>query len=190
MRARLSPVGEGLQVLVYAPDEPGLFARITSFFERMQFDVAAARIYTTQHGFALDSFQVLAKSRGGDHYRELIQKIESRLAEKIATHGPIERPPPGRISRWVKHFPIEPKIAIVPDRRSGHWLVTVSCADRPGLLSSMGRIFYGHALNLIDARVTTLGARAEDAFVLSGDGLENLATRDAIAEALRATISA
>jgi [protein-PII] uridylyltransferase len=42
VRARLSPVGEGLQVLVYAPDQPGVFARITGFFERMQFDVAAA----------------------------------------------------------------------------------------------------------------------------------------------------
>jgi [protein-PII] uridylyltransferase len=51
VRARLSPVGEGLQVLVYAPDEPGLFARITSFFERLQFDVVAAKIYTTEHGF-------------------------------------------------------------------------------------------------------------------------------------------
>jgi [protein-PII] uridylyltransferase len=48
-------VGEGLQVLVYAPDQPGLFARITGFFERMQFDVVAAKIYTTQHGFALDT---------------------------------------------------------------------------------------------------------------------------------------
>jgi [protein-PII] uridylyltransferase len=190
VRARLSPVGEGLQVLVYAPDEPGLFARITSFFERMQFDVAAAKIYTTSHGFALDSFQILPKTRGGEHYRELIQKVETKLAEKIAARGPIEPPAAGRISRWVKHFPFEPKIAIAPDRRSGHWLVTVSCADRPGLLSAMARIFYGHALNLIDARVTTLGARAEDAFVLSGDSLENLATRDAIAEALRATISA
>ncbi|HEY5000136.1 MAG TPA: [protein-PII] uridylyltransferase, partial [Usitatibacter sp.] len=44
VRARLSPIGEGLQVLVYAPDQPGLFARITSFFERIQFDVAAAKI--------------------------------------------------------------------------------------------------------------------------------------------------
>jgi [protein-PII] uridylyltransferase len=63
VRARLSPVGEGLQVLVYAPDQPGLFARITGFFERAQYDVAAAKIYTTQHGFALDSFQVLEPRR-------------------------------------------------------------------------------------------------------------------------------
>jgi [protein-PII] uridylyltransferase len=190
VRARLSPVGEGLQVLVYAPDEPGLFARITSFFERMQFDVVAAKIYTTQHGFALDNFQVLAKSRGGEHYREIIQKVEARLAEKIAAHGAIEPPPSGRVSRWAKHFPIEPKVAIVPERSPGRWLVTVSCGDRPGLLSSVARFFYSRGLNLIDARVTTLGARAEDAFVLNGAALEEAGSRDTIADDLRRNLAA
>jgi [protein-PII] uridylyltransferase len=180
-------VGEGLQVLVYAPDQPGLFARITGFFERMQFDVAAAKIYTTQHGFALDTFQVLSRTRAGEHYRDLIQKIESALAERLVPGAPIDAPPSGRVSRWVKHFPIEPKVAIVPERRAGRWLVTVSCADRPGLLSAIARVFLKHDLNLIDARVTTLGARAEDAFVVNGAVLENQASRKAIIAELCST---
>jgi [protein-PII] uridylyltransferase len=184
VRARLSPVGEGLQVMVYAPDQPGLFARITSFFERLQFDVAAARIYTTQHGFALDSFQVLTRTREGEHYRELIQKIEKGLAERIAAGEALEPATSGRVSRWVKHFPIEPKVEIVADRRPQRWTVNVSCADRPGLLSSLARIFLAHGLNLIDARVTTLGARAEDVFVVNGPELERVASRHAIVDEL------
>ncbi len=188
VRARLSPVGEGLQVMVYAPDQPGLFARITSFFERMHFDVAAAKIYTTQHGWALDTFQVLPRTRGaGEHYREMIQKIDAKLAERIAAAAPLEPPPSGRVSRWVKHFPIEPQVKIVPDRRPRRWLVTVSCADRLGLLSSIARIFLDHQLNLIDARVTTLGARAEDAFVVNGAAVEDPERRAAIAAQLQQT---
>jgi len=187
VRARLSPVGEGLQVLVYAPDQPGLFARITGFFERLQFDVAAAKVYTTRHGFALDTFQVLSRTRAGEHYRDLIQKIESGLAERIAAAAPLEATPPGRVSRWVKHFPIEPRIEIVPERRAGRWLATVSCADRPGLLSTIARVFLKHELNLIDARVTTLGARAEDAFVVDGAALESEAGRARVIEELRST---
>jgi len=98
VRARLSPIGEGLQVLVYAPDQPGLFARITGFFERMQFDVAAAKIYTTQHGFALDMFQVLSRTRAGEHYRDLIHKVETGLAERLKPDAPLEAPPSGRVS--------------------------------------------------------------------------------------------
>jgi [protein-PII] uridylyltransferase len=189
VRARLSPVGEGLQVLVYALDQPGLFARITSFFERMQFDVAAARIYTTQHGFALDSFQVLTRTRDGEHYRDLIQTIEQRLAEVIFVQGPVETLPAGRVSRWVKHFPIEPRVDIVADRGAGRWVASVSCADRSGLLSSVARIFLKHGLNLVDARVTTLGARAEDVFVVNGAALDDAGTRSQIVDELCKTAS-
>jgi [protein-PII] uridylyltransferase len=191
VRARLSPVGEGLQVLVYAHDQPGLFARITGFFERMQFDVAAAKIYTTQHGYALDTFQVLPRTRGtGEHYRLLIQKIEANLAERIAAAAPLDSSAPGRVSRWVKHFPVEPQVTIAPDRRPGRWMVTLSCADRPGLLSAVARDFLKHGLNLIDARVNTLGARAEDAFVVNGAALEDPTSRDVIAADLRNTAAA
>ncbi|HXZ47636.1 MAG TPA: [protein-PII] uridylyltransferase [Usitatibacter sp.] len=190
VRARLSPVGEGLQVLVYAPDQPGLFARITGFFERLQLDIAAARIYTTQHGFALDSFQVLARSRGpGEHYRDLIQKVEAGLAGRVVPGAPLEPAPTGRVSRWVKHFPIEPRVEIAPDRRAGRWLVSVSCPDRPGLLSTIARVLLHHGLNLVDARVTTLGLRAEDTFVVNGPALEDGAGRDGVAAELRQAVS-
>jgi [protein-PII] uridylyltransferase len=179
--------GRGLQVLVYAPDQPGLFARITSFFERMQFDVAAAKIHTTQHGFALDTFQILPRTRGsGEHYRDLIQKVETKLAERIAAHAPVETAPTGRVSRWVKHFPVQPQVAVTPDRRPGRWRVEVSCADRPGLLSALARTLLAHDLNLVDARVTTLGARAEDAFVVSGEALNEPEARDAVAAEIQA----
>jgi [protein-PII] uridylyltransferase len=147
--------------------------------------VAGAKIYTTQHGWALDSFQVLTRTRDGEHYRDLIQMIEKGLAEKVAEGVPLEPLPSGRISRWVKHFPIEPAVQIVDDRRPGRSLVLLSCADRPGLLSAVSRVLLKHELNLIDARVNTLGARAEDAFVVSGAKLDDPASREKIAEELR-----
>jgi [protein-PII] uridylyltransferase len=177
-------------VLVYAPDQPGLFARITSFFERIKLDVAAAKIYTTQDGFALDSFQVLTRTSGGEHYRDLIQKVESGLAERLVPGTPLEPAPTGRVSRWVKHFPMEPRVEIVPDRRPGRWLVSVTCADRPGLLSSVARVLLEQKLNLVDARVATLGLRAEDAFVVDGTGLDQEARRAAIAQALGQAVAA
>jgi len=189
IRARLSPIGEGLQVMVYAPDQPGLFARITAFFERAQFDVVAAKIYTTRHGFALDNFQLLSRARSGEHYRELIRTVEAGLSERIAKGGPLDAPRAGRVSRWVKHFPFEPRVEIRPDRHPGRWMVTVSCADRPGLLSAMGRVLLDQGLNLVDARVTTLGARAEDAFVVNGPAMEDEVSRAQVATALRAVLS-
>ncbi|MBL0143131.1 MAG: [protein-PII] uridylyltransferase [Betaproteobacteria bacterium] len=189
VRARLSPIGEGLQVLVYAHDQPGVFARITGFFERHQFDIAAAKIYTTGHGFALDGFQVLARARAGEHYRDLIHKVEEGLAGELDPDKPLGAPPTGRISRWVKHFPFEPKVEIVRTRAGIGWQVFATCADRPGLLSAIARAMLAAGLNLVDARVTTLGARAEDVFVVNGQALEDEAGREAFARELRAVLA-
>ena len=76
---------------------------------------------------------------------------------------------------------VEPNVTIVPDRREGRWQIQLSCADRPGLLSAIASVLLQHGLNLIDARVATLGLRAEDTFVMSGQGLGDAGEREAIA---------
>jgi [protein-PII] uridylyltransferase len=80
---------------------------------------------------------------------------------------------------------MEPVVEIAPDRRPGRWVVSVSCADRPGLLSSVSRVFVRHGLNLVDARVATLGNRAEDTFVVNGPALDEPPSRIAITGELR-----
>ena len=189
VRARLSPVGEGLQVLVYAPDQPGLFASITGFFDRQQFSVAEAKVYTTTHGYALDTFQVLAQARGQESPRDLIEGIERGLRAQLAQGSAHAAAASGRVSRWVKHFPIAPQVSIRPRRRNNGWQVFVSCADRPGLLSRTAQVFLRHGLNLVDARVTTLGARAEDTFELTGALLDSDEGRRALAGDLERELS-
>jgi [protein-PII] uridylyltransferase len=60
VRARASSVGDGLQVLVYTPDRPDLFARICGYFDSAGFSIQDAKIHTTRAGYALDTFQVLS----------------------------------------------------------------------------------------------------------------------------------
>ena len=58
VRARRSPPGAGLQVLVYTKDQPDLFARICGYFDQSGFSILDARIHTSNTGYALDTFQV------------------------------------------------------------------------------------------------------------------------------------
>lgn len=44
-------------------------------------------------------------------------------------------------------------------------------------------------LNLVDARVTTLGARAEDVFVVNGPALEEAQSREAVAEEVKRVLA-
>jgi len=158
-------------VMVMTHDQPGLFARITGYFEKLSFDIAAARVYTTAHGYALDTFQVLPKSGSAARHKDIAATIERDLTRLLDQPDAPLSALSGRIARQVKHFPIEPAITLTPARQKPYYELTVSCADRPGLLSSMARVFLNYDINLHDARITTLGQRAEDVFIVSNKKL-------------------
>ncbi|HEU5284471.1 MAG TPA: [protein-PII] uridylyltransferase [Burkholderiales bacterium] len=171
VKARLSPVGEGVQVLIYTPDQKNLFARICAFFERISFSIVEAKVYTTLHGYALDTFQVMDPSRSGGHYRDILAYIEHELAAQLERGGPLPPPVKGRVSRRVRSFPVTPEVNLRPDERGNAYYLFFSAGDRPGLLSSVARVLVDYGINVQTAKINTLGERAEDSFVITGDAL-------------------
>ncbi len=183
VKARLSRIGEGLQVMVYCPDRPYLFANICSFFEQLNYNIVEAKIHTTQHGYALDSFLVMAVGDPKTVYRDLIAYIEHELAAQLAT---TQAPAPahaGRISRQLKHFPIAPEVEMRSDGKGG-FVLSVIAGDRPGLLARIAQVLARHRVNLRSAKINTLGARAEDMFWVSGAALEQPHSAQALREEL------
>ncbi len=172
VRARLSPLGEGMQVLVYTPDVPDLFARICGYFDQSGFSILDAKVHTARNGYALDTFQVVSGDND-DHYRELISMVEAELDRALNSPAAMPMPSKGRVSRRVKSFPIAPRIDLRPDEKAQRWLLSVSASDRVGLLYSIARILARHDINIQLAKVTTLGERVEDTFLLDGPELSH-----------------
>ncbi len=171
VNARLSSLGEGLQVLVYAPDRPDLFARICGYFDSAGFNILDAKIHTTRAGYALDTFQVISPQID-QHYRDLISLVETQATLALKAEGPLPVPSRGRLSRRVKSFPITPRVTLRPDERGQRWLLGVSASDRSGLLYAIARVLAQHHINLQLAKITTLGERVEDTFLIDGSALQ------------------
>ena len=172
VRARLSPVGEGLQVLVYTPDQPDLFARICGYFDSASFSILEAKVHTTSSDYALDTFQVVS-SMLPEHNRELISMVESELCQTLVKAGPLPAPSRGRVSRRVRSFPVAPRVDLRPDEKAQRWLLSISASDRVGLLYSVARVLAKHKINLQLAKVSTLGERVEDTFLIDGPELQH-----------------
>ncbi|MEP6608829.1 MAG: [protein-PII] uridylyltransferase [Burkholderiaceae bacterium] len=172
VRARLARIGEGAEVLVYVKDQQGLFARVCGYFDSRNLSILDARVHTTRHGYALDTFLVTDHGRAR-HYRELLSQIEHELAEWIAQQHELPPPsPPARFhqSRQSRQFPVTPTVQLQPDDR-GSYLLSVTATDRIGLLYSIARVLAKHQLNVHTAKILTLGERAEDVFLVSGGEL-------------------
>jgi [protein-PII] uridylyltransferase len=166
VRARLPDEDTGMQVMVYAPDQKNLFVCLTGFFSRMGFSILEAKVHTTRHGYALDSF-ILQNTGDEDNYRDIVSLIEHDLGAVLRTDK-IVRPSPGRLSRQVRHFPITPEISLRADEAGRHYILSITAADRPGLLFDVAEILSRHDINIATARISTLGERAEDTFLLTG----------------------
>ena len=173
VKARLARDGTGLQVLVYLPDQKDLFARICGFFGRSGLSILEAKIHTTRAGYALDTFAVLDPSNPNVSYRDTIQFVEFELSRLLALQAPLAVPAEGRISRQLKHFPLTPEVQIFPDDKGTHYILEVVAGDRPGLLARIAYTLARANINVVSAKINTLGERAEDIFLIDGARLHD-----------------
>ena len=171
VRARLSPAGEGIQVLVYTPDRPDLFARICGFFARIQYTILEAKIHTTRHGYVLDTFQVMDMANRGIHYRDFLSYVEHELARDLDPVRPMQAVPRGRLSRHQRHHPFPTTVRLEADAQGHGHMLSITCADRGGLLFAVAETLMQHDVSVYAAKIDTLGERVEDTFLIRGAGL-------------------
>jgi [protein-PII] uridylyltransferase len=186
IRAHLSPTGDGIQVMIYMHDQDDLFARICNFFDRMAYNIVQAKIYTTNHGYALNSFIILDQSAKSVSYSGLLKFIEAELTEKILAATTLEAPSEGRVSRQVKHMPFATQVKISADTNGVNHTLEIVAGDRPGLLAKIAFIFLQLGVDLHNAKINTLGNRAEDSFLISAKQQQmlNAAQLDALLDNL------
>jgi [protein-PII] uridylyltransferase len=178
VRARLSPKGDGIQVMIYSKDQHEIFARICQFFDKMHYNIAQAKIFTTKHGYALDNFLLLEQPTKQISYSGLLKHIEHELTLQLIESPAIEKPIQGRVNRQVKHMPIKTKVKIVAEPNTTFHQLEIVANDRPGLLAQVAQHFLNHQVEIHNAKINTLGNRVEDYFLISAQNGKALTARE------------
>lgn len=155
------------EIFVYTRNEAQIFSICTATLDQLGLTILDARIITTADQYVLNSFQVLEQSGEAinDLYREvhICTSLRHGLINKsLKTSKNIHKQ-----SRQARHFPIETTITFLDDPSHKHTIVELVTTDRAGLLSTIGRAFTELDIQLHDAKITTIGSRAEDMFYIS-----------------------
>ena len=173
MKARLARDGAGLQVLVYLPDQKELFARVCGFFGRSGLSILEAKVHTTRHGYALDTFAVHDPANPLASYRDTIQLVEFELTRLLAEQ-PRSKPLAKAASRGsCATSPSRPRCRSFPTSSGTHYILEVVAGDRPGLLARIAYVLARNNVNVASAKINTLGERAEDVFLIDGARLHD-----------------
>ncbi len=177
---RQQPHRGSAEVFVYTKDEGPIFSIITATLDQLGLTILDARIMTTQDNYVLNSFQVLEQS--GEPISEscrvthICTSLRSNLLNRdVKGHINIHR---RSKSRQALHFPIPTSIKFLSDPLNRYTIMELITTDHAGLLSKIGRAFIKQHVNLLSAKITTIGSRAEDMFYITDQQLQPIDDTD------------
>ena len=156
------------EIFVYTHNAKGIFSICTAGIDQLGLTILDARIITTSDQYVLNSFQVLEQS--GRAINDLHQEIHisSSLRQMLLSKKPLKMQRNlHKQSRQARHFPIETRVTFLADPSNRHTVIELVTTDRAGLLSTIGLAFTELNIQLHDAKITTIGSRAEDVFYIS-----------------------
>ncbi|MEN8205954.1 MAG: [protein-PII] uridylyltransferase [Pseudomonadota bacterium] len=157
----------GTEIFIFAPAVDGQFSRITAVLDQLGLNVVDAGISTTQDSKALDTFHVLEESGSPITGNQRLEEIKSTLLDEINTGHRRTWHVSRRTPRQYKHFPIKTHLDFKLDSLDQRTVMELITADRPGLLSRIGRAFADCKISLLNAKIATLGSRVEDVFYIT-----------------------
>jgi [protein-PII] uridylyltransferase len=159
------------EIFVYHKDMPALFTLVVTEIDNKKLSVHDAKILSSRDDFSLSTFTVLEQD--GEHIdpdkiHRLKRAIEMALVapEKVNSQQT-------RLMRIKRQFKFEPEVTFLPTKRK-RTQIEVIAFDAPGILADIGDLFCSSGLMLHTAKITTIGERAEDLFIVStedGDAL-------------------
>jgi len=154
-------------VLMFARPHRHGFARTTAVLDQLGLTIVDARITPTGDGFSLDLYHVLeddgAPITDSDRQSEIEHAIWRSLQRPEDTPFAVSR----RAPRQARMFNTPTQIALSVDERNRRSVLELTAGDRPGLLSDIGKVLMEERIQLHDAKIMTVGERAEDVFYIT-----------------------
>ncbi|HRX91069.1 MAG TPA: [protein-PII] uridylyltransferase, partial [Steroidobacteraceae bacterium] len=167
-------------ISTFAPHRYNSFARTTAILDQLGLNIVDARITPTGDGFSLDVYHVLEDDGTAIADSERRQEIEQALWRSLQRIDTMPLEVSRRLPRQHRMFRTAMQIAVTVDERNGRSVLELIAGDRPGLLCDVGKVLMLDRIDLLGAKIVTVGERAEDVFYvtdLTGKPLDEAAAQ-------------
>ncbi len=181
----------GTAICVYSRHDDFIFGRVTAVLSQLGLTILDARIVPVGADASLDDYVVLEDTGVPIEDPERLTEIERVLLREINRKNASPIAVTRRAPRQVRMFTTPTHIQFSDDTRNRRTVLEITAGDRPGLLSQIGQALKACGLKLQNAKITTVGERAEDVFFITDAArrpLDDLAARESLRAALLARI--
>lgn len=154
------------EIFIYTADHHGVFSIITRALDSLGVSILDARIFTTNHGYSIDTFIVLEENGDEIATEERLLEIRKTLTFALENPSRFPRQVARHIPRQLKSFSVATKVRGIIDETNQRLIIELNTSDRPGLLSRVAQVLERSGYDLSNAKITTLGERVDDIFFL------------------------
>ena len=164
---RKQPDGDGIEVVLYTPRKKHTFAHVTAMLDDLGMTIVDARIVPITNGYSLDTYICMEYDKRVHVDKSRMNKVRQKLTRVLTASDEhmttVTRPAPRR----MRMFTTTTTIKFSEDKTNQRTIMELVTGDRPGLLSDIGHVFVGMDININNAKILTIGERAEDVFYIS-----------------------
>ena len=176
------------KIYVLDRDRPKTFAAIVVTLNQLGLTVVNAYINKASGDRYFDMFTVL-DSEGSEVIDPGVRaSIIERVKETLADPEPATCGMSQRVPRQLKELKIPASVTLTAEPQDHEAILNITASDRPGLLATIALVLVEVGLEIMSARITTLGERVEDIFVVAskkGESLQNGQKRYEIEQTIR-----
>ena len=157
-----------VEINIYMNNEDGQFVKTTSALEQLDLNIVDAYIMTTDDDkYTLGIFQILNEEADPSSLAYRLEEINNNLNQLLKADSEVTKMTIKHIPRIQKHFDVPTKIAFSQDLSKQRSVITISSSDTPGLLARISRAFVESGVRVHNAKIATMGERAEDLFQIT-----------------------
>jgi [protein-PII] uridylyltransferase len=160
-------IADGLTVLMVYTNNRRSYIQTTAILDALGLNVVDARIIPVGKDKNINTYCLL--DADGEQIADpaMLAELKSKLEEALADGGAQPVRIDRRMPRQVRMFSTPVQIQMTTERVNHRTIIELVAADRPGLLYQVGQVLDAHGVELQNAKVATIGERAEDVFFVT-----------------------
>ena len=168
----------GAELIVYGKDKSMMFAQIASVLDSRNCSIHDAQIMRTYDEYMFYSFIIF--EHNGDRITSESRLNSLRNAVETQLNKPGKKHTNRRkMSRRMKQLDVKTKVRFYASQ-TNVTLVELEALDAPGLLARISKQFIALNFKLHQAKISTIGERAEDLFIISNEQDQPLTQKEQV----------
>ena len=128
-----------------------------------------ARVIPLENDYSVSVYVILEQNGQRILDTARCTQLQQRLRRAVDQGDGLDPRVTRRAPRQVRLFSTSTIVSFLEDEKNSRTVIELVTGDRPGLLSEVGKVLRDNQVFILDAKILTVGERAEDVFFVTDE---------------------